>query len=132
MKRPLPADLLDWFRAYMGQTSYMNANMDTGLSPNTIKAIMDTGTASAGVISHIERFRAGDVVPPETIAVRQLIARQTAARIIAAAAEEFPPEIRQRMIDMLTGPELDAMAVRNGALRPLGSKPDKKPSVSNI
>lgn len=126
MKRPIPADLLDWFRAYVQEHKYLGTEDATGLSPVTIAGTLSTGRASAGTIARIVALRGGTLQAPETLALRESVARIHAARVIAVAAEAFPPD-RQRLILDSLGPEvLETMAIRDGALLPRGEKRPRK------
>lgn len=119
MRKPLAPDLLEWFRAYVEEHAYSRTQWRTGLSPNTISAILRTGTAAAGTAATIEALRAGTLEEPETLATRETAARIHAAGIIAMAAEYFPPDRRRAILDSLGPDVLEDIAVRYGVLSPI-------------
>lgn len=119
MRKPLAPDLFAWFRAYVEEHAYSRTQWRTGLSPGTISAILRTGTASAGTAATIEALRAGTLEQPETLATREATARANAARIIAVAAEAFPPDRQRAILDSLGPDVLEAIAVRYGVLSPI-------------
>ena len=119
--QPIDPELLAWFKDYVNQHSYSRTEWDTGLSPNTISRILKTGEASKGTTARIEALRRGDNPKPETMAVRQQVSTLHAARMIALAAEAFPPERQRLILDALPPDVRESMAVKAGALKPLPS-----------
>lgn len=59
--KPLPPDLLEWFRDAVRARTYERIQYDASLSPVTIRRVLETGQASAGVIARIEALRGGQV-----------------------------------------------------------------------
>lgn len=119
MKRPLPPDLLAWFLEQVKTLKYEGVQYQTTISPNTISGIKQTGTASAGIIATLERWRAGETIREPNMQERQDIAWEALETMIASAFEALPPRRRRAMMKRLGPAVAEDWAIRSGALKPL-------------